>query len=154
MHMISSDMRRFDVSWTAAAPRAAVWDIFVDTRRWPEWGPSVREVVCSDRKIRAGSAGRVRTALGFWIPFEITDFDPPRRWCWKVGGLPATGHRVDEEPAGGSLVVFEVPFAAFPYGIICLVAARRIARIAGDGAGRTGTHSGPRNGDDPEIAVN
>lgn len=152
--MIPSVMRFFEVRWPAAATRAAVWDVFVDTSRWRKWGPSVREVACTDRRIRAGSTGRVRTALGFWVSFEITDFDPPRRWGWKVGGVPATGHRVDEGPPGKSFVVFEVPLAAFPYGLLCLIAARRIARLAEEETARQqGDGSVPGNGDDAEIAV-
>ena len=152
--MIPSGMHSFDVSWAAAAPQAEVWDVFVDTVRWPEWGPSVREVVCSDRKIRAGSAGRVRTALGFWIPFEITGFDRPRYWSWSVGGVPATGHRVEAGPGGGSIIVFEVPLAAAPYGLVCMIAAKRIARIAeGEARREKGFPSGPGNGDDSEVAV-
>jgi hypothetical protein len=154
MNMIPSAMRCFDVRWPAAAPGAAVWDILVDTARWREWGPSVREVDCSDRRIRAGSTGRVRTSLGFWVPFEVTDFDPLRRWGWKVGGLPATGHRVDKGPPGKSFVVFEVPLAAFPYGLVCLVAARRIARLAEEEtARRQGGTSVSGNGHDSKVPV-
>ena len=147
-------MRCFDVRWSAVATRAAVWDIFVDTARWREWGPSVREVACPERKIRAGSTGRVRTPLGFWVPFEVTDFAPLRRWSWKVGGVPATGHRVDEGPSGKSFVVFEVPLVAFPYGLVCLVAARRIARLAEkETARQQGDRSVPGNGHDSKIPV-
>lgn len=147
-------MRTFDVRWPAAAPVSLVWDVFVDTDRWPQWGPSVREVSCPDRRIRAGSAGSIRTSLGFRLSFEVTDYDPPRRWGWKVGGVRATGHRVDEGPPGTSFVVFEVPFAAFPYGIVCLVAARRIARLAGEEtARRQGDRSVPGDSHDAKESV-
>ncbi len=31
-----------------------VWDLITDTRRWPQWGPSVQAVRCSERYIHEG----------------------------------------------------------------------------------------------------
>jgi hypothetical protein len=101
------------------APAEAVWNLLVDTGRWPEWGPSVLAVDCRERLIRAGTVGRLRTPLGIWIPFVITDFDAPRLWRWRVAGMPATGHRIESLDAERTRLVFELPAIAFPYAAVC-----------------------------------
>lgn len=115
-----------------AAPDA-VWRLLTDTRAWPRWGPSVRRVESSHRFIQAGTAGRVRTAAGVWLPFEITEFEPGRYWAWRVAGVRATGHRVDPDGPGRCRLAFEVPFLAFPYLSVCRLAAGRIRRMAEGG---------------------
>jgi hypothetical protein len=119
-----------------AAPEV-VWDLLVDTSRWPEWGPSVTAVEldyahathATTARITAGSTGRVRTAVGVWVPFRITGFNDGRRWSWNVAGIPATSHTVEPAP-GGCRVGFGVPLLAAPYALVCRVALERIDRLA------------------------
>jgi uncharacterized protein YndB with AHSA1/START domain len=113
--------RRFDAS------AETVWDVLIDTERWPEWGPSVRSVECPDRRIRAGSRGRVETVGGLDLPFEITACEE-YRWTWRVARIPATGHRV--EPLDrGCRCVFEIPLVAAGYAPVCRIALSRIASM-------------------------
>jgi hypothetical protein len=111
-----------------ASPEA-IWDVLTDTTRWVLWGPSITAAECSERYIRKGSTGRVRTSLGFWLPFLVTHFDHGRFWSWRVGGIPATGHRVEALSPDKSCVLFEVPIFAAPYIIVCRIAAKRIADL-------------------------
>ncbi len=113
-----------------AAPASRVWSILTDIEAWPVWGPSLDRVECAGRFIGAGSRGRVRTAVGIWLPFEIVQFVDGRYWSWKVAGIPATGHRV--EPLGGDAcrLSFEVPVLAAPYLAVCRIACRRIRSMA------------------------
>ena len=120
-----------DVVADIAAPARVVWSILTDTTMWPEWGPSVRAVDAPSRFVGLGMHGRVRTAVGLWVPFSISELDLGRRWAWRVAGLPATGHRVEALTPGTCRAVFEVPLWAAPYAVVCNVALRRIARIAG-----------------------
>ena len=120
------------VSRTIEAPAEEVWRVLIDTRLWPEWGPSVREVDSPERYIAAGVKGRIKTLFGIWLPFEITLFEPPTCWHWNVAGLPATGHRVVSHGRTGCELIFEVPYGAVPYAAVCRRAASRIARLAGD----------------------
>jgi hypothetical protein len=122
-------MEQLTTALAINAPATAAWELLIDTRRWPEWGPSVARVDCDDRCIGMGTVGRVQTAFGLWLSFQITQFIDGQYWHWKVAGLPATGHRV--ESIGPSLckVVFEVPVLAAPYLIICRLAAQRIKSI-------------------------
>ncbi len=119
-----------DIAHLIDAPCDRVWDLLTDTQQWPKWGPSVTGVRCADRFIRQGSRGEVRTALGLWLPFAITEFTPTKRWSWRVSGIAATGHRVETVEGGGCRLVFEVPLLAAPYGLVCRLAARRISRMA------------------------
>jgi hypothetical protein len=111
------------------APCSAAWDLLIDTQRWPEWGPSVARVDCADRYIAPGSVGRVQTAFGPWLSFQITEFIAGQYWHWKVAGIPATGHRVLSIGPSLCRVVFEVPVLAAPYLIVCRLAAQRINNI-------------------------
>ena len=119
-----------DVATEINAPCAQVWEILIDTRLWPEWGPSVRAVDCPGRWIEGGLSGRIKTAFGLWVPFEITDFEAPVYWHWKVAGIAATGHRLREVAPDRCELVFEIPYGAFPYAAVCRRAAGRIARLA------------------------
>ena len=111
----------------ASAERA--WDLLVDTGRWPEWGPSVRAVECATRRIGPGSEGRVRVALGPWLPFRITDWEEGRAWRWSVAGVTATGHRVAPLAFGRCELTFEVPSWAPFYLPVCAAALRRIEEL-------------------------
>ncbi|WP_423744431.1 SRPBCC family protein (plasmid) [Haladaptatus sp. SPP-AMP-3] len=122
------DGRHLAVSRTTAAPPERVWTVLTDTTAWPSWGPSVTDVECSDRVIRVGSTGRVRTPLGVWVPFEITTCEE-FRWTWTVARVPATGHRVEAFETG-SRVVFELPLLAAGYVPVCRRALDAIDRLA------------------------
>ena len=106
-----------------------VWDLLVDTSRWSEWGPSVTKVDVPDVRLRAHSTGRVRTLVGLWLPFTVTDLEDGRTWAWTVAGVPATTHTVVPAP-GGCRVAFGVPTPAAPYILVCRAALRRIERLA------------------------
>jgi hypothetical protein len=110
---------RIAVSRVIDAPEETVWRLFVDTRRWPEWGPSVAAVECTDRVIREGSTGRVRVArVGLWVPF-VVETCADRRWTWRVAGVRATGHRVEPLGVNRCRATFEVPLFAAAYVPVC-----------------------------------
>ncbi len=114
-------------------PPEVVWRLLVDVAEWPRWGPSVRRAVLDDgaAQISAGARGTVRTAVGFPVRFVITEFEPGRRWAWKVGGVTATGHEVLAAP-GGCRVRFDVPWWAPAYLAVCAAALAAIERLARD----------------------
>ncbi|MGM0447662.1 MAG: SRPBCC family protein [Methanobacteriota archaeon] len=100
-----------------------------DTRRWPDWSPSVRGVESADRYVQTGTIGRVRVA-GVWVPFRVTAATR-LRWDWAVAGVPATGHRVERysgEPDRCRAVI-EVPLLAAPYVPVCRRALDRFAAL-------------------------
>ena len=126
-------MMRIRVTGEIAAPAAEVWEILVDTRRWPEWGPSIRRVECDPPRIAAGIRGRVLTVAGLWLPFEITRCEEGRSWDWKVAGVAATGHEVAPLAPGSCRVTFTVPLLAAPYVVVVRAALERLRAIVGSG---------------------
>lgn len=105
------------------------WDLLVRPDRWPEWGPSITAAESADTRIGPGSTGRVRTAIGAWLPFSVTEFEDGRSWAWRVSGVPATTHHV-EPTADGCRVTFGVPTWAAPYSVVCRRALVRIEQLA------------------------
>lgn len=115
------------------APAADAWDLLVDVRRWPSWGPSVRRAELDDgsHRLTEGATGRVHPPIGPSIPFRVTELEAPRSWSWRVAGVPATAHRVEALGPDRCRVGFEVPGWAAPYAAVCRVALRRIERELG-----------------------
>ncbi|ADQ67388.1 polyketide cyclase/dehydrase [Halogeometricum borinquense DSM 11551] len=126
----TSDGRRLVVTRELDAPADDAWDVLVETRTWPEWGPSVTAVRGPDR-ISAGVTGEVQIAgLGLWVPFEVTTFDADaRRWTWTVARVPATGHRVEALGDCRCRVGFEIPLLASGYAPVCKRALSKIDRL-------------------------
>jgi hypothetical protein len=112
------------------APASVAWALLSDTHAWPQWGPSVRAVDSPTRFITAGMRGRVQTAVGVWIPFEITDWEEGCYWHWRVAGVPATGHRVTPLTVDTCRVTFTIPAWAPFYLPICRAALSKLNRLA------------------------
>lgn len=117
------------VTLTVHAPAEQAWELLVDTRRWPVWGPSVRRVQSPPGRISRDCCGRVETILGFSVNFTVTDWVDNCYWRWRVAGIPATGHRVDALSDDSCRVTLTVPLPAFFYLPLCWLALRRIRRI-------------------------
>ena len=124
------DGRRLVVRRAVDASMDVVWDMLTDTRRWPEWGPSITAVESPERYITAGSSGRVRALGAVWLPFEITSCEN-HRWTWTVARVPATGHFVETHP-DGSVVGFELPPLAAGYVPVCRRACARLDAMASE----------------------
>lgn len=121
--------RRLVVSRTVPAPAEVVWDLLVDTDRWPTWGPSVRAVESDHRYIQHGTTGRIETPLGLTLPFEITEYGE-FHWTWRVARIPATGHRVEALGPDRCRVSFDLPVVAVGYVPVCERALSRIESLA------------------------
>lgn len=123
----TADGRRLEVSHVVGVPAATAWDAIVDTKQWPEWSPIVVGVEATDRRVRAGTTGRIRIP-GVWLPFRITE-RTERRWTWRVTGIPAAGHRVDDLGGGRCRIVFELPLHATGYVPVCLRALENLESL-------------------------
>ena len=111
------------------APEDA-WDLLVDTHRWIDWSPTITAVEASERWIGPDTTGRVRLVGGLWVPFEVTEYDlEDRRWKWRVGKVPSTGHRVDALGDDRCRIAFELPVAAAGYLPVCLRALGRLEGV-------------------------
>ena len=127
--MFKLSLSRAEVNRSFHVPCGRIWEIITDTDTWAQWGPSVSAVECESRFIRKGTAGKLKTAAGIWLPFRITGYEEGRFWSWNVAGIPATGHRVEQLKDRLCLLTFEMPLLAAPYAYICKIALERIAGI-------------------------
>ena len=137
-------MRQRWVSAEIDAPAAAVWELLVDLDAWPRWGPSVRGASVEGGVLEAGARGKVMTALGVSVPFEVITFEPGVGWSWTVGGIKATDHRVEPLGPDRCRVGFGIGWPAAPYLAVCRVAIGRLAHLAAEQAGPTDTDLHPR----------
>jgi uncharacterized membrane protein len=112
------------------APADVVWPLLADFVHWPEWGPSVRAVDVEASTVAAGVTGRVRTAIGVWLPFEIGAVEPGRSWQWSVAGIDATGHGLEPLSESRCAVEFSVPRLFAPYRWVLERGLRRIKALA------------------------
>jgi hypothetical protein len=134
--LVRASFPYIEVALIIRAPSHEVWNLLVDTSRWAEWGPSIRAVECFDRLLTPLSAGRIKTVLGFSVPFAVSHFKPGKAWSWRVLGIPATTHSVESLGKNLCRLFFGVPIVAFPYLPICLMAIRRIAELTEPARGR------------------
>ena len=123
----------FSVSRPTTASPHAVWELFTEPRHWPSWGLTVRSHEGPER-IDLGATGRVQTAVGFWLDYEITSFEPGRSWAWHVAGIPATSHRIDVAGRGVDdqpvVVSFGAPWWAVAYVPVLWWSLRSLVRRA------------------------
>ena len=112
------------------APASEIWTLLVEPRFWPDWGPTVRDVRLDADRIALGMKGRVQTAIGLSLPFEITRFEPERYWDWSVAGLHATGHRLTPLSPVRTLAEFSVPLLFAPYRVVLTRGLRRLKALA------------------------
>jgi hypothetical protein len=111
------------------ADATSVWKMITDTAAWTEWGPTLSKVDCAERFIKFGTQGRVKTAVGFWLPFQITEYSDRNSWSWRVGPFNATGHRIVKSDSRGCQLWFDTPILAAPYSLACQMALGRIERL-------------------------
>ncbi|WP_448384328.1 SRPBCC family protein [Desulfosoma sp.] len=123
--------RRIRIGLRAHCASEAVWAVLSDTRLWPKWGPSITHVAIdgTDVVVHRGMRGRVRTVVGWTLPFAIDDVEPGRSWNWRVAGVIATGHEVIPDGTQGAWIVFTMPVWALCYAPVCLWAARKITLL-------------------------
>ena len=127
--MIKIAFPYLEISRVVGASSNRAWELLTDTYTWKEWGPTVLGVQSSDRHIKKGSHGRVKTALHFWVPFRITDLESGMYWSWRIFGINATGHRVEPLDQSSCRLVFQVPLWAAPYLLACKIALDRIDQL-------------------------
>lgn len=117
------------------APAKDVWRLLIDTDQWSRWGPSVTGArVDGGTIIGPAARGAVRTPVGVWINFDITEWQKGKdelRWSWRVAGVPATSHWVRPISATSCRVGMDVPLWAPAYLVVIEVALRRIRSLAG-----------------------
>jgi uncharacterized protein YndB with AHSA1/START domain len=69
----------FECEATFEAEPDAVWKLWTDVTRWPEWDVS-KEIARLDGPFEVGSAGWAKQKGNLGGSFTITEIDPGKRW--------------------------------------------------------------------------
>ena len=112
------------------AHRESVWRLIAEFGHWPRWGPTVTDVRSNAEAVAPGVTGSVRTPLGLWLPFVVTDVTDGVSWSWKVGGITATGHELRHAADGRSRLEFSAPWYLAPYRAVLRSGLRNVKTIA------------------------
>ena len=123
-------MRSLTASAEVRVPAEIVWQHLTRYERWPEWGVSIRSVDAPGERVEPGAVGHVTTVVGVRLPFVITEVEPGASWCWRVAGIPATGHEVTGIDSHRCVVRFTVPWPFAPYLLVLNASLRKLRAFA------------------------
>ena len=74
-----SGVHLFECEATLEACPSAVWSVWTDVARWPEWDVS-KEITRLDGPFEPGASGWAKQRGNLGGPFTITAVEPGRRW--------------------------------------------------------------------------
>ena len=103
-------MYLFECEATLPAGPAAVWAVWTDVARWPEWDAS-KEIARLDGPFEPGVSGWAKQRGNLGGPFTITAVAPGRRWvseCPLLFGKVVFDHVIEPVATGGVRVVKRV----------------------------------------------
>lgn len=109
----------------ATAP-LQVWAVWTDVAAWPRWNPGVRSVTLLDgaRVAGPGVRARVRQPQLPAAVYEVTVWEPPRRWVWVArspGIVSTASHEVRDLGDGRCRVTGSVVHAGPLAPLVALV---------------------------------
>ena len=103
-------MYLFECEAALQAGPAAVWAVWTDVARWPEWDVS-KEIARLDGPFEPGVSGWAKQRGNLGGPFVITAVEPGRRWvseCPMLLGKVVFDHVLEPVATGGVRVVKRV----------------------------------------------
>jgi len=103
-------MYLFECEATLQAAPAAVWAVWTDVARWPEWDVS-KEIARLDGPFEPGVSGWLKQRGNLGGPFIVTAVEPGRRWvseCPMLLGKVVFDHVLEPVATGGVRVVKRV----------------------------------------------
>jgi len=103
-------MYLFECEAALQAGPAAVWAVWTDVARWPEWDVS-KEIARLDGPFEPGASGWAKQRGNLGGPFTITAVEPGRRWvseCPMLLGKVVFDHVLEPVGTGGVRVVKRV----------------------------------------------
>ena len=135
-------MHLFECEATFTADPDAVWKLWTDVARWPEWDVS-KEIAQLDGPFEAGVRGWARQRGNLGGSFTITAIDAGRRWvseCPVPLGKVVFEHTLEPMGAGSVRVVkrAEVSGGAGP---LLLMFAARMRRDTAESLAALGRHA-------------
>lgn len=108
--LLGRGMYLFECEATFRAEPAAVWKVWTDVARWPEWDVS-KEIARLDGPFRPGVSGWAKQRGNLGGPFTITVVDEERRWvteCPMPMGKVVFVHLIEPDTEGHVRVIKRV----------------------------------------------
>ncbi|MCB1283865.1 MAG: SRPBCC family protein [Microthrixaceae bacterium] len=94
----------FEHSIEIAASPAAVFAVWTDVTRWPEWTRSVTSIeMVGDLPLQIGAKVRIRQPRLGTTTWTISEFEPDQAFTWVSSAPGLAGqatHRVQQTPTG------------------------------------------------------
>ena len=113
------------------APAERVWAILTDVERWPDWTPTMQEIVRLDAgPFRVGSSARIIQPGGKPQDWTVTELEEGRSFSWQTstGGVRLIGRHLLTAAPNGTRTVNALTLAG-PLGPIAgLILGRRTRR--------------------------
>ena len=135
------------------APPDAVWDIYADVERWPEWTASVDRVVPLDGPgLAVGKRFEIKQPRFPTLVWAVTSVDPGASWTWRQhspGGTTLATHEVEALGPDRTVVRQRIDQRG-PIGVVVGLLTRRLTRrylgMEADGLKARAEESRRRNG--------
>ena len=84
------------------APAAAVWAVFADVERWPQWTASVDRITALDGAgLEVGTRYEIKQPRLPRLVWEVTEVAPGSGWTWRQRSPGATSLAIHEVVAMG-----------------------------------------------------
>jgi uncharacterized protein YndB with AHSA1/START domain len=133
-------MYEFECEATLEAEPDAVWKVWTDVARWPEWDVS-KEMARLDGPFEPGASGWAKQRGNLGGSFTITEVEAGRRWvseCPVPLGKVVFDHSLEQLGAGRVRVVKRVEFQGGFASLLRLFAPkmRRDIRVSLTALGR------------------
>ena len=125
-------MYLFECEATFHAEPAAVWALWTDVARWPEWDVS-KEMARLDGPFQPGTRGWAKQRGNLGGSFTITTVEEGRRWvsvCPLPGGSVVFDHVLEPVGEGSVRVVKKVEVHGSSWPLVRLFAPRMRRDIA------------------------
>lgn len=134
-----------------ASPPGAVWAVYADVERWPEWSGAVKSVkALDDNSLAVGNRFRIDQPRIGALTWEITEVDPGVSWTWvhhSPGGSTEAWHELTETASGTVARAGIIHHGLFGNmsGLLLGRATRRFLKMELDGL-KVEVEGGPRSG--------
>lgn len=107
-------MRRYESRIEISAASDRVWKVLSDVTRWPQWLPTVSDVVALDgESLAVGARFRVRQPKLRTVVWTVTELEDSRRFVWESrlpGVQMIAEHAVVEKTGDACEVVLRYSF--------------------------------------------
>lgn len=114
------------------APTDAVWSVYSDVERWPEWTPTVTAVRPLDGAgLAEGHRFEIDQPRYPRLVWAVDALEPGRSWTWRQrspGAASSASHRLVDLPGGRTRVELAVEQRGVLGSLVGLLTRRRARR--------------------------